>query len=70
MAEVIQVRPKGVYITVEFSLEELEKLKKAFEMCEVKANLKDQDEAEANRYFTEEHYPFIRKLCEDLKNGP
>jgi len=70
MAEVLQIRPKGIYVTIEYSLDELEKLRKAYEMCEIKANMKDPEEAETNRYFVEEHYPMISKICEDLKNGP
>ena len=70
MAEVIQIRPKGVYVTIEFSLEELVKLKKAYDMCELQVNLKNPEEAELNRYFVDDHYPMIHKLCEDLKDGP
>jgi len=70
MAEVIQIRPQGIYIDIRYSLEELAKLKEAYDHCQLNVNLQDPQEAEINRYFIEEHYPMIRKLLGDLKDGP
>ena len=70
MPEVIEIRPKGIYVKVEYSLEELQILVKAMDMIEVRANLKNPEEKEAHDYFTGEFYPFTAKIVEDLKDGP
>jgi len=69
MAEIIQVRPKGVYVTIEFPLEELRLLKKGFEMVVIHANLNDEYEFKVNEYLTSNFYPLVKKVVEDLDHG-
>ena len=69
MPEVITIRPKGVFITLEVSLDEAELLRNAMRLCQVNYNGKVQKERQASEYFTE-FYDFIDKIVEDLANGP
>ena len=69
MAEVIEVKPKGIYVKIEFSLEELIKLKKAFDHCEITVDLNNPEEKDFHNYFVKEHSPLITQIVEDLTNG-
>jgi hypothetical protein len=70
MAEVTQVRPKGVYVSIDFPLEELEKLKAVYDHCQLNLDLSNPEEKELERYFINEHYPFLERLVKELKYGP
>ena len=70
MPEVIEIKPKGIYVKIEFEIEELSLLKKAMEMCVVQANLKKKEEKEAHDYFKEKLYPFIEGITKELSHGP
>ena len=70
MPEVVEVKPKGIYIKIEYSLEELIHLKKALEHVDIKVDLNNDDEKKFHDYFVKTFYPFIAELVEDLKNGP
>jgi len=69
MPEVIQVRPKGIYVNIEFPLDELKKLRDACNHIELKIDMKKPEEVAVGDYFTGTFYPFIRKIVEDLVDG-
>lgn len=66
--DVISVKPKGIYVNIEFSLEELEKLRDGISLSEIKFDGKNMAEYQAketiNGFFT-----LIDKVVEDLKRG-
>jgi len=69
MPEVIQIRPKGIYVNIEFSMEELAMLKKGFDMIQINADLKDTEQFKVNDYIINKFYPFIRDIVKDLEHG-
>lgn len=69
MPEVIQVRPKGIYITFEMSLEEVTKLRDGLSRAKLFFSGSVPEEVEAARYVTEDFCPFLNKLVGDLKHG-
>lgn len=69
MPEVIDVKPKGVYVKIECSLEELIKLKDAMDHCDISVDLKDPKQKAFHSYFVNEFYGFITKTIEGIKHG-
>jgi|GEM_PF-1908643 len=69
MPKVIDVRPKDVYATVEFSIAELAKLRKALDLSTINYDGKTPEEKEAVEYLQDVFYPFIDHFLEDMKHG-
>ncbi len=67
MPEVIEIKPKGIYIKIEFSLEELILLKAAMDKSSIEVNLANKDEKAAHDFYTKDFYNLVNALVEDLK---
>ena len=67
--EVIQIRPKGIYVNIEFSLEEVKLLNRALDHVEIKVDMANPEEALLQRFLTKELYPLTAKLIGDLEGG-
>jgi hypothetical protein len=66
MPKVIEVRPEGIIVTMEYHLGELQKMKTGLDLVQINANMKDKGQADAANYITDEFYPLIKKIVEDL----
>jgi thiazole synthase ThiGH ThiG subunit len=69
--KIIKIEPKDVWVTIDFSLKELEKLLKALDHTEVnydhKSLLKEDIQIkEAAKYLVDEFYPSIKEVVDDL----
>lgn len=69
MAEVIQVQPEGIMVTIKFPLHELVLLKQALDIVEIKAHMEIEDQKKAAEYVTGSFYPMIKDIVEDLTHG-
>lgn len=67
MAEVIEVRPEGIMVLIKHPLEELILLKKGLEKTDLQLDLKNPEDVKIQEYMTENLYPMVAKLVEDLK---
>lgn len=66
--KILEVRPKGIYITMEFSLEEIGYLLDFLDKCEVKYDPgKEKDFVKSKEYVTKKFFPELDQLNEDLK---
>lgn len=69
MPQVIKIRPKGIYVTIEMSVEEMESLKDAIVLAApLRYNGDIEKEKKAADYFAL-FFDFLEKLLEDLKDG-
>jgi hypothetical protein len=68
MPELIDVKPKGIYLKVEYSLEEMDLLKKACEHCEIAVDLKDPEQKKIHEYFVNTFYPWIKNTVEMVRH--
>jgi hypothetical protein len=66
--DVISVKPKGIYVNIEFSLEELEKLRDGISLSEIKFDGKNMAEYQAKETIGN-FFTLIDKVVEDLKRG-
>lgn len=66
--EVKQIRPQGIYVDIEMSLEELIKLRDVLGLARIHFNGEKPDEVAAKTYLENEFYPQLNKLVEDLNN--
>ena len=66
--DVISVKPKGIYVNIEFSLEELEKLRDGISLSEIKFDGKNMAEYQAKEAIGN-FFTLIDKVVEDLKRG-
>ena len=65
--KIINVRPKGLYVDVEFNLEALKKIEIFLSMSNVKFNAEENpEEAEAARYVVEEFYPLLKEFIKEI----
>jgi hypothetical protein len=69
MPEVIQIRPKGIYVNIEFSLEEIKLLRNGLDRCELRIDKDVQEEIEIEQFFGKKLYPMADKLIKDLEDG-
>lgn len=68
--QVLQIRPKGIYITTEFSYEEIINILNYLDKVTVTYDSKKEPEvAEAVEYVTKKFYPQLKELEENLKDG-
>jgi hypothetical protein len=68
--QIIEIRPKGIYITNELSFEEVQHLLNYLDKVTVSYDSKKEPELhEAVEYVTGSFYPKLRELEENLKNG-
>lgn len=67
---VLNVRPKGVYIDIEFSMEQLQYILAFLDHSECKFNSEIEPEMrQANDYVVNVLYPDIRDLLKEIKHG-
>lgn len=65
---VLDVRPKGVYVTMEFSLEDLRRLQTFLSGSEVKYNSEEEPEmAKAVEYITNKFYPDLTVFLDEME---
>ena len=69
MAEVIQVQPEGIMVTIKFPLQELVLLKQALDIVEIRPRSEIEDQKKAAEYITGSFYPLIKDIVEDLTHG-
>lgn len=67
MPTVVDVVPQQILTILSLSLDELEKLKAAMNICE--GMPMDEEQKAAWGYFTTEFYPFIEQLIKDVKGN-
>lgn len=68
MIKILGVRPKGIYVDIEFNLEALKKLVLFLSASEVKYNSVEEPElAEAVEYIVEDTYPYLKKFIEEIE---
>ena len=67
MPEIVDIRPKDVYATVDFSVAELKKIKTAMDISTVNFDGNEPEQVEAKNYYLEKFYPFIVKLLETIE---
>ena len=68
---VLNVRPKGIYITLEFSSEQLQQISDFLEHSKCTFNSEaEPDMIAANEYVVSEFYPNLNILLKDVANGP
>lgn len=65
MPNVLDIRPKDVYITIEFGALELKKLHRALESAELNLNLDDEFDKGVDEYTRNEFYPFLSELLSE-----
>jgi hypothetical protein len=53
MPKVIEVRPEGIIVTMEYHLGELQKMKTGLDLVQINANMKDKYQADAANYITD-----------------
>ena len=72
--KVIKIEPKDIWVSIDFSLKELEKIVKALDHAEINYDHKssskeDAQIKEAAQYLVDEFYPAIKEVVEDLVDG-
>jgi len=65
--KIVDIFPKGIYIQLEFSLEELDLLRKALNRASFHPT---PDESQAIDYVIKEFYPFLNELVESQNYVP
>jgi len=64
---IIDVRPKGMYVTIEFSFEQLERIRDFLEKAKVAFDSTEEPEmAVASQYVTETFYPELDRFIEEM----
>lgn len=67
---VIDIRPKGIYIMVEFSSEQLQHISDFLEHSKCEFNSEREPEMiKANEYVVDEFYPSLNNILRELTNG-
>lgn len=64
---ILKVYPKDVYITMEISLADIKKIVVALDNATIAFDGKDPESAAATTFVTQEFYPELVKLIEDVK---
>ena len=69
--KIIKIEPKDIYVTLEMSLKDIEKIIKALDHTEIKYDHKsllkeDVQVGEAANYLINEFYPTLKEVVEDL----
>lgn len=66
--KILSIRPKGIYIDLEFSLEEIQKLERFLSNCTVEYNSKeDPDMKTSVDYVTQKFYPDLALLIKNVE---
>jgi len=67
---ILSVRPKGIYVDIEFSVEQLQQVLDFLDHSECKFNSEIEPEMkQANDYVVNVFYPEIRGLLKEVKHG-
>lgn len=66
--EIVSVKPKGIYVNIEFTVEELEMVRDGISMAEIKFDGTKMAEYKAKEA-VEKFHKMIDGLLEDLKHG-
>lgn len=65
--KIIKIEPKDIYVTLEISLKNIEKIIKALDHTEINYDhKKDIQVGEAANYLINEFYPTLKEVVEDL----
>lgn len=65
----VSVQARDIYALVEFSYEEVKKIDKVMDMIEVHVDKQNEDEVQAEEYFTQRFYPFFEKLKKEMEDN-
>jgi hypothetical protein len=66
--QILEVRPKGMYVTVEFSIEQLERLRDFLSCSKAVYNSKDSPKMNnAAQYITEVLYPALDEFIDNAE---
>ena len=69
--KVVSIEARDVYVTLDFSLKQINYILDYLSRCTVEYNSKEEPEmAEADKYVKDTVFPNLEALSEDLKNGP
>ena len=67
---VLNVRPKGIYIDLEFSMEQLNAVKEFLNHATCEFNSESEPEmVQISQYVQKEFYPDLEKLLEEINRG-
>ena len=68
--KVVSIVPKDICVYVEFSIDQIRKLKKVLDMSQINFNGKDPVETEAKDYVMNELYPMLENVIKEVvENG-
>jgi hypothetical protein len=69
MPAIVSVQPRDIYFLVEFSLEEMKKLKKVMDLTSISFDGTIQEEKDAAEYFSGKFYDFIKESLKEIERG-
>jgi hypothetical protein len=69
MAKVLNVYPKDVYATIEFSMDQLKKIRTFMDKSHMDFRRDVAEEAGAARYVQEEFYPMLADVIDSFESG-
>lgn len=67
MPKTLNVAPKDLYVTIEFSAEELRLLEKGLFLANIEYDGTKEEEKEAANYVTKDFFLYISKLITEIK---
>ena len=70
MPAVINVQSRDIYVLVEFSLEEIQKIVKVMDLMQLNYDGTKKDDVEAQKYLVEQLYPFFKQTKKELMDEP
>ncbi len=70
MPSVVSVQPRDIYVLVEFSIDEIQKILTVMDLIELNYDGTDKEQAEAKKYFVDKFYPFFKELKKELIDAP
>lgn len=67
---VVRVERRNTYITLDFSIEEIQHLKRIFDNASIVYNSEEDDKMpKADKWLTEEFYPVIDELVDKIRDS-
>lgn len=69
MAEILEVKPVGIRVKIEFNLNELVTLRNALDRAKLVQDKTNEVEIAENRYITDEFFPLLDGFVKEMKNG-
>ena len=68
--KIVKIEPKDIYVTIEMSLSDIERVITALDHAEINFDhAKDIKASEASNYLCNTFYPNLKEVVEDLANG-